>query len=90
MIYRELAKKVLEQAKRPLKPKEIWEIACEMGLDKERSSIGKTPWCTIGSDLGKDKKQFYVAHKEKEKGKQKKAFSIGSNLVKENFLHKKP
>ncbi|EJB27409.1 hrgA [Helicobacter pylori NQ4200] len=74
MIYRELAKKVLEQAKRPLKPKEIWEIACEMGLDKERSSIGKTPWCTIGSDLGKDKKQFYVAHKEKEKGKAKESF----------------
>ncbi|GAA8538909.1 COG2958 family protein [Helicobacter pylori] len=64
MTYRELAKKVLEQAKRPLKPKEIWEKACEMGLDKERPSIGKTPWSTIGSDLGKDKEQFYVAHKQ--------------------------
>ncbi|GAA7077404.1 COG2958 family protein [Helicobacter pylori] len=64
MTYIELGKKVLEQAERPLKPKEIWEIACEMGLDKERPSIGKTPWSTIGSDLGKDKKQFYVAHKE--------------------------
>ncbi|MCQ2921733.1 hypothetical protein JT092_03985 [Helicobacter pylori] len=65
MTYIELAKKVLEQAKRPLKPKEIWERACEMGLDKERSSIGKTPWSTLGTDLGKDKKQFYVARKEK-------------------------
>ncbi|GAA6873659.1 COG2958 family protein [Helicobacter pylori] len=65
MTYIEIGKKVLEQAKRPLKPKEIWEIACEMGLDKERSSIGKTPWCTIGSDLGKDKKQFYVANNKK-------------------------
>ncbi|GAA8590535.1 COG2958 family protein [Helicobacter pylori] len=64
MTYRELGKKVLEQAERPLKPKEIWEIACKMGLDKERPSIGKTPWRTIGSDLGKDKKQFYVARKE--------------------------
>ncbi|MFT2723519.1 HTH domain-containing protein, partial [Helicobacter pylori] len=64
MTYIELGKKVLEQAERPLKPKEIWEIACEMGLDKERPSIGKTPWSTIGSDLGKDKKQFYVARKE--------------------------
>ncbi|GAA7852586.1 COG2958 family protein [Helicobacter pylori] len=64
MIYRELAKKVLEQAERPLKPKEIWEIACGMGLDKERPSIGKTPWSTIGTDLSKDKKQFYVARKE--------------------------
>ncbi|BAW49590.1 hrgA protein [Helicobacter pylori] len=35
-----------------------------MGLDKERPSIGKTPWKTIGSDLGKDEKQFYVAHKQ--------------------------
>ncbi len=67
MTYIELGKKVLEQAERPLKPKEIWEIACEMGLDKERPSIGKTPWSTIGSDLGKDKKQFYVARKEKGK-----------------------
>ncbi len=71
MTYIELGKKVLEQAERPLKPKEIWKKACEMGLDKERSSIGKTPWSTIGSDLGKDKKQFYVAHKEKgKKGKE--------------------
>ncbi|GAA7903054.1 hypothetical protein HpMS212_14240 [Helicobacter pylori] len=89
MTYIELGKKVLEQAERPLKPKEIWERACEMGLDKERPSIGKTPWSTIGSDLGKDKKQFYVAHKEKGK-KGKETFFYWLNLVKENFLHKKP
>ncbi len=65
MTYIELGKKVLEQAERPLKPKEIWERACGMGLDKERPSIGKTPWSTLGTDLGKDKKQFYVARKEK-------------------------
>ncbi|GAA9695539.1 hypothetical protein VN0003_00140 [Helicobacter pylori] len=35
-----------------------------MGLDKERPSIGKTPWSTLGVDLGKDEKQFYVARKE--------------------------
>ncbi|WRF12940.1 hypothetical protein KVC85_00465 [Helicobacter pylori] len=64
MTYIELGKKVLEQAERPLKSKEIWERACGMGLDKERPSIGKTPWSTLGTDLGKDKKQFYVAHKE--------------------------
>ncbi|EQL66840.1 HrgA like protein [Helicobacter pylori FD703] len=64
MTYIELGKKVLEQAERPLKPKEIWERACRMGLDKERPSIGKTPWSTLGVDLGKDKKQFYVARKE--------------------------
>ncbi|GAA8939941.1 COG2958 family protein [Helicobacter pylori] len=64
MTYIELGKKVLEQAERPLSAKEIWERACRMGLDKERPSIGKTPWSTLGTDLGKDKKQFYVARKE--------------------------
>ncbi len=67
MTYKELGKKVLEQAERSLSPKEIWERACEMGLDKERPSIGKTPWSTLGVELGKDKKQFYVARKEKGK-----------------------
>ncbi len=70
MTYIELGKKVLEQAKRPLSVKEIWEKACEMGLDKELSSIGKTPTATLGSQLGEhdtsnDEKQFYVARKEK-------------------------
>ncbi|GAA7227973.1 COG2958 family protein [Helicobacter pylori] len=65
MTYIELGKKVLEQAERPLSVKEIFEKACEMGLDKERPSIGKTPWSTLGTDLGKDKKQFYVARKER-------------------------
>ncbi|WP_367694285.1 HTH domain-containing protein [Helicobacter pylori] len=64
MTYIEISKKVLEQAKRPLNTKEIWEEACKMGLDKERPSIGKTPWSTIGVELGKDKKQFYVARKQ--------------------------
>ncbi|EJB53093.1 restriction endonuclease-replacing protein A [Helicobacter pylori Hp M1] len=64
MTYKELGKKVLEQAEKPLSTEEIWERACEMGLDKERPSIGRTPWSTIGSDLGKDKKQFYVARKK--------------------------
>ncbi|MFB1292439.1 HTH domain-containing protein [Helicobacter pylori] len=69
MTYRELGKKVLEQAEEPLSAKQIWERACEMGLDKELSSIGKTPIATLGSQLGEhdisnDEKQFYVARKE--------------------------
>ncbi len=68
MIYRELAKKVLEQAERPLSVKEIFEKACEMGLDKECKD-GKILPHSLGSQLGehdisKDKKQFYVARKE--------------------------
>ncbi|CAK00234.1 HrgA protein fragment 1 [Helicobacter acinonychis] len=69
MTYKELGKKVLEQAERPLSAKEIWERACGMGLDKELSSIGETPDRTLGSQLGEhdipnDKKQFYVANKK--------------------------
>ncbi len=68
MIYRELAKKVLEQAGKPLSVKEIFEKACGMGLDKECND-GKILSHSLGSQLGehdisKEKKQFYVAHKE--------------------------
>ncbi len=70
MTNKELGKKVLEQAERPLSVKEIFEKACEMGLDKELSSIGKTPIATLGSQLGEhdisnDEKQFYVANNKK-------------------------
>lgn len=49
--------------------KEIWERACEMGLDKECKD-GKILSHSLGSQLGEhdisnDKKQFYVARKEK-------------------------
>ncbi len=64
MTYRELGKKVLEQAGKPLSVKEIWERACEMGLDKERNGTGKTPWSSLGTALSQDEKQFYVARKE--------------------------
>ncbi len=68
MIYRELAKKVLEQAGKPLSVKEIFEKACGMGLDKECND-GKILSHSLGSQLGehdisKEKKQFYVARKE--------------------------
>ncbi|GAA7294936.1 COG2958 family protein [Helicobacter pylori] len=80
MTYIELAKKVLEQAERPLSPKEIWERACEMGLDKElkkgkrkahsSEEDEKQSIASLGSALGehkipKDKKQFYVANNKK-------------------------
>lgn len=44
--------------------KKIWERACEMGLDKERNGTGKTPWSSLGTALGQDEKQFYVANKK--------------------------
>ncbi|MGL2542839.1 HTH domain-containing protein [Helicobacter pylori] len=69
MTYRELGKKVLEQAGKPLSVKEIFEKACEMGLDKECND-GKILSHSLGSQLGEhdisnDEKQFYVARKEK-------------------------
>ncbi|WQX47939.1 hypothetical protein KVK33_00470 [Helicobacter pylori] len=68
MTYIELGKKVLEQAGKPLSVKEIFEKACEMGLDKECNG-GKILSHSLGSQLGEhdipnDKKQFYVAHKK--------------------------
>ncbi len=79
MDCKELGKKVLEQAEKPLNKEEIWERACEMGLDKElkkgkrkiRSSEEdeKQSIASLGSALGehkipKDKKQFYVTRKK--------------------------
>lgn len=64
MTDKEIGKKVLEQAGKPLSVKEIWERACEMGLDKERNGTGKTPWSSLGTALSQDKKQFYVINKE--------------------------
>ncbi|MGL2801593.1 HTH domain-containing protein [Helicobacter pylori] len=69
MTYKELAKKVLEQAEKPLSAEEIFEKACEMGLDKECND-GKILSHSLGSQLGehkisKDKKQFYVANNKK-------------------------
>ncbi len=68
MTYIELGKKVLEQAGKPLSVKEIFEKACEMGLDKE-CNRGKILPHSLGSQLGEhdipnDKKQFYVANKK--------------------------
>ncbi|WQS65976.1 hypothetical protein KVE23_00465 [Helicobacter pylori] len=64
MTYKELGKKVLEQAEKPLSVKEIWERACEMGLDKERNGTGKIPKDSFEIAIRGDKKQFYVARKE--------------------------
>ncbi|WRD04309.1 hypothetical protein E5K73_00445 [Helicobacter pylori] len=68
MTYIELGKKVLEQAGKPLSVKEIFEKACEMGLDKE-CNRGKILPHSLGSQLGEhnikeEDKQFYVARKE--------------------------
>ncbi|MCQ2808138.1 hypothetical protein JT063_03830 [Helicobacter pylori] len=64
MTYIELGKKVLEQAGKPLSVKEIFEKACEMGLDKERNG-GKILPHSLGSVLSQDEEQFYVTNNKK-------------------------
>jgi uncharacterized protein len=51
LTFLELAKRVLEEEKRPLSPEEIWEVAKIKGYDKEIGSKGKTPFMTIGARL---------------------------------------
>ncbi|GAA7873097.1 COG2958 family protein [Helicobacter pylori] len=65
MTYRELGKKVLEQAEKPLSKEEIFEKACEMGLDKECND-GKILLHSLGGMFSRDKKQFYVINREEE------------------------
>lgn len=47
----ELAKKILEEEKKPLSPEEIWEIAKSKGYDKNIVTQGKTPWATISAQI---------------------------------------
>jgi hypothetical protein len=47
----ELARRILEEEKRPLSPEEIWEVARNKGYDKSVDSQGKTPWRTIGAQI---------------------------------------
>ena len=47
----ELAKDTLEHAGIPLSHVELWQKACELGLDKKLSSVGKTSWESISARL---------------------------------------
>ena len=47
----ELAKKILEEEKKPLSSEEIWEVAKSKGYDKYVGTQGKTPWATIGAQI---------------------------------------
>ena len=47
----ELAKDTLEHAGISLSHVELWQKACELGLDKKLSSVGKTPWESISARL---------------------------------------
>lgn len=51
MTYLEIAKEVLQNASFPLRAPQIWDIAVKKGLDKNLTSIGKTPELTISALL---------------------------------------
>jgi len=49
--FLELAKKIIEEEKKPLSPEEIWALAKSKGYDKYVGSQGKTPWATIAAQI---------------------------------------
>lgn len=51
LTFLELAKRVLEEEKKPLSATDIWEIAKTKGYDHLLRSHGKTPWATLGAQL---------------------------------------
>jgi hypothetical protein len=51
LTFLELAKKVIEEEKKPLAIEEIWETALKKGYDKDVETKGKTPWRTIGAQI---------------------------------------
>ncbi|MDR3540703.1 MAG: HTH domain-containing protein [Desulfosporosinus sp.] len=51
MTFLEMARSVLEKAKAPLTPAEIWNKGLEFGLTQQLKSTGKTPVATIGAQL---------------------------------------
>jgi hypothetical protein len=51
LTFLELAKKIIEEEKKPLSSVEIWEMAKIKSYDKYVGSQGKTPWATIGAQI---------------------------------------
>jgi len=51
VTFLQLAKKVLEEEKKPLSTSEIWKIAVTRGIDKLVGTTGKTPWASLGALL---------------------------------------
>ncbi|MCG3119576.1 MAG: hypothetical protein ALAOOOJD_02006 [bacterium] len=51
MTFLELARRVLEEEKKPLSVDEIWTIAKFKRYDQDLASQGKTPWATIAAQI---------------------------------------
>ncbi|EML8166025.1 HrgA protein [Campylobacter upsaliensis] len=61
ITYKELIVEVLKEAKKPLSVSEIWEKACEMGLEKRLSSIGQTSTQTLWNRFFVNRDDFIKA-----------------------------
>jgi len=51
LTFIELAKRIIEEEKKPLSATDIWEIAKIKHYDELLHSKGKTPWATLGARL---------------------------------------
>ena len=51
ITFLKIASEVLNKSNTPLSPMAIWEIAVQLGLDKQKGSFGKTPWKSISAQL---------------------------------------
>lgn len=55
--FLDMAEEVLKQVRIPLTSDEIWEFAHKSSLHTQLTSLGKTPWATIGARLYMDSKE---------------------------------
>ncbi|MGN0827879.1 MAG: HTH domain-containing protein, partial [Kiritimatiellia bacterium] len=51
LTFIDLARLILAQAAEPLTPDEIWQRACQTGVEQRLASKGKTPIATLGARL---------------------------------------
>lgn len=51
MTFLELAEKILKENNQPLSTSDIWNYALQKGYEKQLSSLGKTPWATLGAQI---------------------------------------
>jgi len=90
LTFLQLAKKVLEEEKKPLTHREIWAIALDRRYDQLLSSYGDTPWDTISS-------QIYVNIRDDENSpfikvetKPRKFFLKGMNYDEDLIIEDRP
>mgnify|MGYP000689626445 CR=1 FL=1 len=49
LTFKDITQQTLEKVGKPLSAREIWNKANELGITKDFTTTGKTPWSTIGA-----------------------------------------